>query len=113
MQGRSPVTSREVQTHQTPVGVFVQRGEDEPAADCFHGGLKRSCFELHLGEAVEDLPRTQVPVVALEPDPIVEGWSIAQREALQELATREADRVLESGKQGATRLFRYGLRYME
>jgi hypothetical protein len=44
-----------------------------------------TCFELHLGEAVEDLTRAQVPVLALEPNPIVEGRGIAQREALQEL----------------------------
>src|SRR5258706_12392626 len=108
MQGRGPVTGREVQAHQTPVGILVQRGEDEPAVDRFNGGLKLSCFELHLGEAVEDLTRAQMPVLALEPNPIVEGRGIAEREALQELATREADRALEPGKQDAMRLFRHG-----
>src|SRR5260370_36824192 len=88
----------------------MQRGEDEPAVDRFNGGLKLSCFELQLGETVEDLTRAQVPVLALEPNPIVEGRGIAQREALQELATREADRALESGKQGAMRLLRHSQR---
>src|SRR5260370_28759442 len=88
----------------------MQRGEDEPAVDRFNGGLKLSCFELQLGETVEDLTRAQVPVLALEPNPIVEGRGIAQREALQELATREANRALESGKQGAMRLLRHGQR---
>src|SRR5689334_13881150 len=88
----------------------MQWGEDEPAVDRFNGGLKLSCFELHLGEAVEDLTRAQVPVLALEPHPVVEGRSIAERETLQELATREADRVLEVGKQAAMRLFRHGQR---
>src|SRR5260221_8309389 len=110
VQGRGSITGREVQTHQTPVGVLLQRGEDKPAADRFNGGLKLSCFELHLGEAVEDLTRAQVPVLALEAHPIVEGRGIAQREAVQELATREADRALESGKQGAMRLFWHGQR---
>src|SRR5437763_7557634 len=83
-------------------------GEDEPAADRFNGGLKLSCFELHLGEAVEDLTRAQVPVFALEPNPVVEGWGIAQREALQELPSREAGRTLELGEQSATCDFRHG-----
>src|SRR3989440_7214758 len=107
MQRSGPVTGREVQTHQTPVGVLVQRGEDEPAVDRFNGGLKLSCFELQVGEAVEDLTRAQVPVLALEPHPIVEGRGIAQREALQELTTREAGRTLEPGKQAAMRLLRH------
>src|SRR2546430_13674441 len=110
MQGRGPVTGREVQTHQTPVGVLVQRGEDEPAVDRFNGGLKLSCFELYLGEVVEDLTRAQVPVLALEPHPVVEGRGIAQREALQELTTREADRTLELGKQATMCVFRHGQR---
>src|SRR5207237_7820499 len=105
-----PVTGREVQAHQTPVSVLVQWGEDEPAVDRFNGGLKLSCLELHLGKAVEDLTRAQVPVLALEPHPIVEGRGIAQRETLQELATREADRALEPGKQVAMRPFRHGQR---
>src|SRR3989440_5964023 len=110
MQRSCPVTGREVQAHQTPVGVLVQRGEDEPAADRFNGGLKLSCFELHLGEAVEDLTRAQVPVLALEADPVVEGRGIAEHEALQELASREAGRALELGEQSATRDFRHGQR---
>src|SRR6266568_187480 len=108
MQGRGPVTGREVQTHQTPVGVLVQRGEDEPAVDRFNGGLKLSCFELQLGEAVVDLTRAQVPVFALEAHPVVEGRGVAQREALQELATGEAGRAFELGKQAAMRLFWHG-----
>ena len=71
------------QTHQTPIGILMQWGEDEPAVDRFNGGLKLSCLELHLGKAVEDLTRAQVPVLALEPHPIVEGRGIAQRETLQ------------------------------
>src|SRR6266705_2431617 len=110
VQGRGPVTGREVQTHQTAVGVLVQRGKDEPAADRFNGGLKLSCFELHLGEVVEDLTRAQVPVLALEAHPVVEGRGIAEREALQELASREAGRALELGQQSATRNFRHGQR---
>src|SRR5947209_1694393 len=86
----------------------MQWGEDEPAVDRFNGGLKLSCFELHLGEAVEDLIDTQVPVLALEPHPIVEGRGIAEREAFQELASREAGRALEPGKQAAMLLFRHG-----
>src|SRR6266851_5679615 len=110
MQRSDPVTGREVQAHQTPVSIFMEWGEDEPAMDRFNGSLKLSCFELHLGEAVEDLTRAQVPVLALEPDPVVESRGIAEREALQELATREAGRALELGKQGAMRLFRHGQR---
>src|SRR5947209_20617797 len=91
-----------------PVSVLVQRGEDEPAVDRLNGSLKLSCFELHLGEPVEDLTRAQVPVLALEPNPVVEGRGIAERETLQELATREAGRALELGKQSATRDFRHG-----
>src|SRR5260370_6883369 len=105
MQRGDPVTGREGQTDQTAVGILLERGEDEPAADRFNGGLKLSCFELHLGEAVEGLTRAQVPVLALEPHPIVEGRGIAEREALQEFATREADRAVGSGKRGARRLF--------
>src|SRR5579864_4451263 len=88
----------------------MQRGEDEPAVDRFNGGLKLSCFELQMGELVEDLTRAQVPVLALEPSPVVEGRGIAQREALQELTTREAGRTLELGKQDAMRLFWHGQR---
>src|SRR5207253_8737675 len=108
MQRSGPVTGREVQAHQAPVGVLMQWGEDEPAVDRFNGSLKLSCFELHLGEAVEDLTRAQVPVLALEPHPVVEGRGIAERETLQELAMREAGRTLEPGKQVAMRLFRHG-----
>src|SRR5260370_2560922 len=95
-----PVTGREVQTHQTPVGILLQRGEDEPAADRFNGGLKLSCFELHLGEAVEGLTRAQGPVLALEPHPIVEGRGIPGRESRPELAPPEAARALEAGEPG-------------
>src|SRR6202011_5055275 len=91
-------------------GVLVQRGEDEPATDRFNSGLKLSCFELHLGEAVEDLTRAQVPVLALEAHPVVEGRGITEHEALQELASREAGRTLELGEQSATRDFRHGQR---
>jgi hypothetical protein len=77
VQGRGPVTGREVQAHQTPVGILVQRGEDEPAVDRFHGRLKLFRFELQLGEPVEDLTHAQVPVFALEPSPVVESRGIA------------------------------------
>src|SRR5260370_42353414 len=90
MQRGDPVTGREVQTHQTPVGILLQRGEDEPAADRFNGGLKLSCFELHLGGAVEGLPPAQGPVLALEPPPIPQGPGIAEGEGLPEVATRGA-----------------------
>src|SRR5579864_6989635 len=49
-----------------------------------------------------------MPVLALGPNPIVKGRSIAEREALQELASREAARALELGQQVVMRLFRHG-----
>ena len=95
VQGGGPVTDCKVQAHQAAVGVLLQRGEDEPAADRFNGRLKLSCLELQVGEPVEDLIGVQVPVFALEAQPVVESRGIAQREALQERSTREADRALE------------------
>ena len=77
VQGRGPVTGSEVQAHQTPVGILMQWGEDEPAVDRFKSRRQLSCFELQLGEPVEDLTRAQVPVFALEPSPVVESRGIA------------------------------------
>src|SRR2546430_7198995 len=88
-----------MQAHQTPVGLLMQWGEDEPAIDRCNGHLKLSCFELEPGEPVEDLVDTQVPVLALEPHPVVEGRGIAQREAFQELTASEAGHPLELAKQ--------------
>src|SRR5436190_17074892 len=99
-----------MQAHQPPVGLLMQWGEDEPAIDRFNGRHKLSCFELELGEPVEDLVDAQVPVLALEAHPVVESRGIAQREALQELTTRETDRLLELAKQAVMHVLWHGQR---
>src|SRR5579885_1363069 len=47
VQRGDPVTGREVQAHQTLVGILMQWGEDEAAPDRFNSSLKLSCLELY------------------------------------------------------------------
>ena len=70
----------------------MQWGEDEPALDRCNGGCKFSRFKLQMREPFKDLIDAQVPVLALGPNPIVKGRGIAERKALQKLASREASR---------------------
>src|SRR5690349_1394067 len=86
-------------------GSTAVAGCEVQAPDRFNGGGKLSCFELQVGEAVEDLGDTQVPEVALRAHPVVESQSLTQRKALQKRTTWEAGRALELGEEMVLHLF--------
>ena len=95
------VSARQVQAHQAAVGRFVQGVVLKPALAGSDGRLCLPSFRLHLREAVKN--RFHLPVGLLPPQrcPVVEGRSVLQRKAIEEIAPVSVHDPLQQGQRPA------------